>query len=440
MGFHVPRPTRRIALVYDASRAYDIKVMAGVASYFQENRHGHYYSVDIIDEKAVNENHLSDGRSWQGDGIIADFDDPAIAHRVSQSQVPAVAFGCGRRVGIRGSRVPYFCTNGEAIARLAADHLFDRGFRSLAYCGYARTRTTNWSLEREAAFVQYVKQRGGSCAVFRDRARASREWPATQRHLGEWLRALPKPVGLMAAHDDLGRQVLDACRAYDLRVPHDIAVIGVDNNELLCLLSSPPLSSMEQGARGLGYAAASVLDDIIDGRQAPARHYTVEPVAVVTRRSTDVVAIADTNVARAMAFIQEHACDRIKVPQIVTAAGISRSGLEKRFSAVLGYTIRTAVRRTQLERTRRLILETDMPLKQVASATGFRSVQHMTTLYVHTFGLTPGRHRQLSPPETRLGVRVDGRRLSGDTSVILSAAGTVRWPPPGRRSSSLADP
>ena len=252
--------------------------------------------------------------------------------------------------------------------------MLDRGFRNFAYCGYARTRTTDWSLEREDAFVQYVKQRGGSCAVFHDRMRESQEWPATQRLLGAWLRRLPKPLGVMAAHDDLGRQVVDACRADDFRVPHDIAVIGVDNNELLCLLSSPPLSSVEQGARGLGYAAATVLDEIIRGTGRPERHYTVDPVAVVTRRSTDGVAIADPKVAQAMAFIQEHACDGIKVPpdrggNRDFSVGARGSGSPRcsgiRFARPSGACSSSG--------QRRLILETDMPLKQVAAETGFRS-------------------------------------------------------------------
>jgi len=372
-------------------------------------------------------------RAWHGDGIIADVDDPAVAHCVAQCRLPTVAFGCRSRVTIRGPAIPYFHTDSKAIARVAADHLLDRGFRSFAYCGYPPARATSWSQEREGAFVEYVRQRGGSCAVYCDRRRPAHEWTATQPGLSEWLWRLPKPVGVMAADDDLGRHVLEACRAYELRVPQDVAVIGVDNNELLCLLSTPALSSVEQGARGLGYRAAMLLDELIRGARPRQEQFTVDPVAVVTRCSTDVLAISDVKVAQAMTFIQEHACESIKVPQVAASVAISRSGLEKRFASVLGSTIRTAIKRAQLERTRRLVLETDLPLKQIAGETGFRSVPYMTTLYMCAFGVTPARHRRQAASELQLAALVDGR-LSVSTTLSHEDDGTGDWPAAEPRS------
>ena len=385
----MPHSTHRIALIYDARLTYDLKVMTGVAAYLQE---GHHYSV-FIEENALKDQRLPDLRAWEGDGIVADFDDPAVARLVMQSHLPVVGFGGGYGWYAEGS-VPYFYTNNKAIATLAADHLLDRGFKHFAFCGYARSPINGWSQEREEVFVKYIKKEAGSCAVFQDSHRLNHDWAGVQRSLGEWLRKLPKPVGVMAANDNRGRQVLEACRAYELAVPNDVAVIGVDNDELLCRLSSPPLSSVEQGARRLGYAAAAFLDRMMQGRKPRQRHLVIDPVSIVTRQSTDVLAIDEPKVAKAMAFIREHAAESIKVPHVVNAVAISRSGLETRFAAALGYTIRTAIRNTQLERARRLVLETDMPLKQVASETGFRSVQHMTTLFVKTFGQTPGKHRR----------------------------------------------
>jgi LacI family transcriptional regulator len=358
-------------------------------------------------------------RAWRADGIIADVDDPVVSCSVTESRIPTVAFGCGSCGAIRDPLIPYFHTNSQAIARAAADHLLDRGFRSFAYCGYAPARTTGWSQEREGAFVEYVSQRVGSCAVFRDRPGPAHDCAPACVELVDWLWRLPKPVGVMAAHDDLGRHVLDACRARDLRVPQDVAVIGVGNNELLCLLSSPALSSVEQGARRLGYAAAMRLDEIIRGTRPRQRQLPVDPVAVVARCSTDVLAITDAKVAQAMAFIHQHACERIKVPQVAASVAISRSSIEKRFASVLGYTIRTAIKRAQLERTRRFVRESDLPLKQIAAETGFRSVQHMTTLYVGAFGVTPARHRRQSASELEMHALVD---RAGD------------WPAGGRRS------
>jgi LacI family transcriptional regulator len=159
-------------------------------------------------------------------------------------------------------------------------------------------------------------------------------------------------------------------------------------------LSSPSLTSVEQGARRLGYEAAALLDRLMRGKKPRQRSFLIDPTGVVIRQSTDVLAIDEPKVAKAMAFIQEHAFEGIKVPDVVDAVAVSRSGLETRFTKTLGYTVRTAIRQVQLERARRLISDTSLPLKQVASDTGFRSVQHMTTLFGRAFGRSPGRYRK----------------------------------------------
>ena len=385
----MPHSTRKIALIYDARLTYDLKVMAGVAAYMQE---GHHYSV-FIEENALKDQRLPDLRSWEGDGIIADFDDPAVARLVAQARLPAVGFGGGYGWYASGS-VPYFYTNNKAISKLAADHLLDRGFKHFAYCGYAQSPINGWSRERQDAFVTHLSKRAISCIVLEKSQRPNHNWASLQRTLGEWLRKLPKPIGIMAANDTRGRQVLEACRTYGLVVPDEVAVVGVDNDELLCRLSSPPLSSVEQGAQKLGYAAAALLDDMMQGRGIKKRHYLVDPATVVTRQSTDVLAIDDPKVAQAMAFIRDHAADGIKVPDVVSSVAISRSGLEARFTSALDCSIHAAIRHRKLECAKRLVSETDMPLKQIASETGFASVQHMTTLFVQEFGQAPGKQRR----------------------------------------------
>ena len=387
----MPHSTRKIALIYDARLTYDLKVMAGVAAYMQE---GHHYSV-FIEENALKDQRLPDLRSWEGDGIIADFDDPAVARLVAQARLPAIGFGGGYGWYASGT-IPYFYTNNKAISKLAADHLLDRGFKHFAYCGYAHSPINGWSRERQDSFVTYLSKRTTSCIVLEKFQKAEPQLGELTAHAGfEWLRKLPKPVGIMAANDTRGRQLLEACRTYGLVVPDEVAVVGVDNDELLCRLSSPPLSSVEQGAQKLGYAAAELLDDMMQGRSLKKRHYLVDPASVVTRQSTDVLAIDDPKVAQAMAFIRDHAADGIKVPDVVSSVAISRSGLEARFTSALDCSIHAAIKHRKLECARRLVSEdVDMPLKQIASETGFASVQHMTTLFVQEFGQAPGKQRR----------------------------------------------
>jgi LacI family transcriptional regulator len=382
---------RRIALIYDARLTYGLKVMTGVAAYLQERAD---YSV-YIEENALKDQKLPDLRYWSGDGIIADFDHPAVAAAVSRSRLPVVGFGSGYGWFVRRSSIPYFFTNNNTIATMAADHLLARGFRHFAYVGYARTPINGWSEERSQAFVHRIKKQGFYCEVYRDQYKTSRHWTSLQRSLGKWLASLPKPLGVMAANDNRARHVLEACRTFSLDVPQDVAVIGVDNDELLCQLSSPPLSSIEQGATQLGFEAAALLDRLMRGEKTR-RRFVIDPIGIVVRQSSDILAIDDPTVAKAMAFIQEHALQGIKVPDVVSAVAVSRSGLEARFTQSVGCTLREAIRRVQIGHARRLISDTNLPLKQVASNTGFRSVQHMTTVFGKTFGRPPAKYRQIS--------------------------------------------
>ena len=384
---------RHVVLIYDARSAYDVKVMTGVASYVQETTEWNVY----IEESALRDQRLPDLRSWRGDGIIADFDDPKIAAAVLRSNLPAVGFGSGYGWFERNSTIPYFLTNNEAIAALAARHFLDRGLRNFAFCGYPRSTTNGWSDERERAFVSHVTARGFACTVYHGHQQTGNQWASVQRSLGEWLLQIPKPFGLMAANDARGREVLEACRGCGLRVPEDASVIGVDNDELLCKLSNPLLSSVEQGAKRLGYEAARTLDRIMHGKKSAAR-FVIDPVEVVTRKSSETLAITDAIVAQAMVFISEHCSDGIKVDDVVDAVGISRSGLENRFRNTLGYSAHAAIRQLQLQRTKQLILDSNLPLKRIASEAGFRSVQQMTTLFGKAFGKSPAKYRQSIAP------------------------------------------
>jgi LacI family transcriptional regulator len=183
------RNIRHVALIYDATRAYDLKVMTGVAAYLQEGAGWNVY----IEENSLKDQRLPDLRTWKGDGIIADFDNPRVAAAVVESKLPAVAFGSGYGWYAPESRIPYFFTNNRAIAHLAADHLLDRGFRNFAFCGYPRTPINGWSEERERAFVARLKRRGLACQVYRGPHTDGRGWTARQSALRQWLEALPKP-------------------------------------------------------------------------------------------------------------------------------------------------------------------------------------------------------------------------------------------------------
>ena len=381
---------RRVALIYDATLAYDLCVIRGVAAYLQKEPGWNVY----IAENGLKERGLFDLSSWDVDGVIADLDNASVAKAVATSKLPAVGFGSGYGWHAPERRMPYFFTNNQAIAKLAAGHLLDRGFNNLAYCGYRRNSTNGWSEEREQEFARQAKARGFACHIYRGSYWNSPRWADIQDALCAWLLSLPKPLGLMAANDNRARQVLEACRVCGLQVPEQVAVIGVDNDEVLCRLCSPLLTSIEQGAQRIGYEAASLLDGMMRGEKPTKRHHVIDPVGVITRRSTDVFPIKDRQVAAAMIFIRDHACAGIKVPSVVSATKASRSALEARFKAVLGRTLHKAIRDVQLEKAKSLVTETRLSAKEIAAATGFKSVQHMSSSFQKSVGLPPAAYRR----------------------------------------------
>jgi LacI family transcriptional regulator len=382
---------RHVALIYDATLPYDLKIIEGVAAYVQEVRNWSVY----IEEYSLQDQQLPDLHTWPGDGILADFDHPKVPEAACGLKIPVVGFGGGYGWYDPASGIPYFATDNTAVSQLAAEHLLDRGFRRFAFCGYPRTPINGWSEERARAFQEYLRKAGFPCFVYTGRHRTARSWGPMQESMCRWLKSLEKPLGLMAATDKRARHVLEACKTLGLRVPEEVAVIGVDNDEMLCRLATPPLSSVNQGTRQLGYRAAALLDQMMAGNKSPQLKYLTPPEGIVCRRSTDVLAIEDSELASVIRFIYDHACKGIKVRHVVEMAGVSRSTLESRFETLLGRSIHTEIRRIQIERAKELVRSGDLPLKQIAQLSGFTSVQYMTYLFHRSTGQTPAEFRRL---------------------------------------------
>jgi len=237
-----------------------------------------------------------------------------------------------------------------------------------------------------------IERNGKSCSIYPHDARTS-DWDAAQQRLSAWIRSQPKPIGVLAADDATGLAVLDACRRGDVAVPDDVAVIGIGNDETLCDLAIPPLSSIDVNAAGAGYEAAALLDRLMDGGSAPNRPIKLAPRGVITRRSTDTVAAEDEEVARAVSFIRERACGGLQVGDVLAHTGMSRASLQQRMKQLLGRTIHQEIQRARLNRAKHLLAMSGLTIKQVARESGFASVQYMTRVFRAETGETPARFR-----------------------------------------------
>jgi LacI family transcriptional regulator len=390
---------RQVILSLRTSVPHHRKIAMGVASYSHQQGN---WKIHVVHDPLENFPDLlfdpldntPDFRRWRADGIIAFCINRKAASLVHKLKIPKVGIEAEHSCLNLNWKIPYFCTDNEAIGRLGARELIQRGLKRLAFCGIPSSRFTGWSEQRQLSFAHCAQEAGIYCSVFPGKSPHSVNPSTLRKQLLAWLKSLDKPVGLMASHDTRARHVLTACWELGLMVPEDVAVIGVDNDELMCELTSPPLSSIEQGSRQIGYQAAALLDRLMAGQEAEQLKYVIPPEGVVTRRSSDALAIEDADVADALAYIRDHACDPILVDDVVDAVGISRSTLESRFRTITGRTIHYEILRAQIERARYLIATTDLPLKQIAVQSGFTHVNYLTTVFREQTGWTPAKYRK----------------------------------------------
>lgn len=381
---------RRIALLIETSREFGRGLLRGIARYSQQ--HGRW--VTYCRPHGLGELTYTWLRDWRGDGVIARVANQRMGAAIARLNLPTVNL----RGKLAGLPFPYVGVDDVAVARPALEHLLRQGFRHFGFCGYRR-RYSAAGDRRCDTFVELARDAGctaGVCAVSNAEPTAGCEMRAWKRDIdivSRWLRSLPRPVAVMACTDDRGLLVLEACRRIGAVVPDEVAVIGVANDECLCGLSLPPLSSVDLGAETVGYRAAALLDRLIDGGEAPTR-LLVEPRDIVSRRSTDVLAVEDPVAAAALRFIRDHACEQLRVDDVARHVRLSRSSLKNRLKQVLGCTIHQEIQRTRIANAQRLLANSSMPIKQVAQLAGFSSVQYLTRAFRAAMQQTPSVYRR----------------------------------------------
>ena len=330
--------------------------------------------------------------------------DAVVCHVAQPEHAEAVADGLPAVNTIFGhgdNAVPVVTSDNRRVGELAAADLLTRGFRHLAFAApsYLYGPTPD---ARRAGFAGAVAEAGLACVELPGglpgAADAPGDDPALVAAAGPWLASLGRPAAVLGFNDRTALRLVDLCRAVGLRVPEDVAVMGVQNDETFCELAAVPLSSVALNGRRVGFEAARVLDDLLAGRAAPARAILVEPAGVVTRRSTDVLAIADADVAAAVEFIRRNAGRPIGVGDVLAAVPVGRRSLERRFADALGHGPAAELRRCRVELAKRLLAETDLPLPRVARDAGLGSREYFSALFRRETGRTPAAYRRSSRP------------------------------------------
>ena len=375
---------RKVALLIETSNRYGRDLLYGVRDWMRE---GERWAIRFTEQgrRAPLPTWLKD---WQGDGIIARVDSPQIAAALRRTRLPVVDVSA-ERFSSEFSRVSI---DNAAVARLAAEHMEAKGFSDFAYCG---DRRFLWSRQRGAEFKRCLAAAGRRCVDFAEKAKGGRPGSDAEiRAIARWLKGLPKPVGVFACYDGRALQVLEACQLLGLHVPEQVAVLGVDNDELVCELANPPLSSVQPNARRSGYEAAALLARLMGGeKKGVDPTHQVQPVRVVERQSTDVVAVEDAKVAAALKFIRLHACEGVDVGDVLRAVPMSRTRLEQKFKALLGHSPHRQLVQQRIARAKHLLAESKVAISEVAEQAGFDNASYLSVAFRRETGLSPFAYR-----------------------------------------------
>jgi LacI family transcriptional regulator len=378
---------RHVAILVETSRAYGRGLLRGIARYNRERGRWHTY----FEPHGLDDPPPAWLRGWRGDGVIARVDNRRMARTLLALDAPVI--------NLRGTMpnlpFPFIGADNEAVARLGAEHLLERGFIHFGFCGFAHGFHPGLD-RRGECFQKLIEAAGYACDLFPPpgRMKGISSPQQEQKRLARWIKSLPKPVGIMAANDDRGLAVLNACRRIGVKVPYQVAVLGVDNDEYLCGLSIPMLSSIDINSEETGYQAAALLDRMMTGRKPPRRLPETKPRSVVSRQSTDILATDDQRVIQALDFIQQNAHRPISSRDVARFVGVSRAALGPRFKSVTRRTVNQEIRHVRLDLAKALLAQTDMPIKQIAVDAGFRAIQYMTRVFRAEIGQTPASFRR----------------------------------------------
>ena len=376
-------PARRVAVLVDTSTDWSRRVIAGIVKFVDKHAAWQLF----IEPRGAGEP-LELPRGWVGDGVIARVINERMSQSLHARRLPVVNVSA---IHTPGPEFPRVTSDVAGVARMAVNYFLDRGFRHFAYLSL---RGLEYAVRQRDAFVEAVQAAGCDCVqhgVKTHEGVQAPDWNLSIETMAAWLATLPKPVAILTWSG--GREVIHACDYAGFRVPEEVALL-TGSDDLLCSASHIPISAVEGSCERIGYEAALLLDRLMEGRKAPGKPKLIPPLAVITRQSTNTLAIADPNLVKALSYIRENASNPIPIGAVATHAGIARRELEIRFKKVLGRSPGEHIRRVHLDRAKKLLAESDLPIPDVADAAGFGSPVYMAYFFRREVGITPLRYRR----------------------------------------------
>ncbi|WP_348749850.1 XylR family transcriptional regulator [Pseudomonas rhodesiae] len=383
-------PVHRIALLFNGSKIYDRGIIAGIGNYLSSTR----ASWDLFLEEDFL-CRLKGIERWQGDGIIADFDDPLIGEALAHSKLPVVAVGGSYEdASAYPKGIPYVATDNHGLMKLAYEHLIEAGLTRFACFSLPPAQANRWAQEREKAFRRLMQRDGLNVEVYRGLGTSAPLWDSAVEQQIAWLQSLPKPIGIIAVTDARARQLLQACLTAGIAVPEEVALIGIDNDPLTRTLTRVPLSSVIQGTETMGRTAAALLHQMLHGKPCAGAQILVPPEAINVQASSLHQPLGNPYVMQALLFIRQYACQGIKTAQVAAYVGVSRSSLESHFRKERGCSVHDEILRFKLAAAAKGLASHEQAIADVAAQCGFTSAQYLHTVFRREFGCTPREYQR----------------------------------------------
>lgn len=374
---------KKIILLVETSREFGRQLICGIARYSRINGPWSFYR-----EPSELKSSIPRLKTWEADGII--MRNSQIKKELLDMKLPTILVVHDSN---RPDYLPAVITDAKGISKMASEHLISMGLRKFAFCGFDNYE---WSNERKLHFKKFIEDAGYKIYLYEQSTKKKiQNWKNEQSQVLNWINSLPKPIGIMACNDDRGQHILEVCKLSGLKVPEDVAVIGVDNDPMVCELGDPPLTSIALNTEPAGYATAQLLNDLMNGEEMCGQEIVVSATHLIQRQSTDHFAVHDEEVAKALRFIKQNAKNKLLVNDVVNVTLLNRRSLELRFRKTIHRSIQEEIRSVRVEWISQLLLETDLPISEIIPLFNFTDVEHISRYFKKEKGIGLKQFRKL---------------------------------------------
>jgi LacI family transcriptional regulator len=378
----------KIILLIDFAEEYSKALLKGISKYSKENGHWIFCRMPLFQRETIGmEGIFNFAMEWGANGIIGQLYNDQGIEKFLEAGIPVLAQDFKERF----KEIPNITGAHKEAGKMGAEYFLKKGFKNFAFYGF---NDIVWSRERAEGFEERIAKSGFKVYYFEHAmARSTEAWYYKPSSLSQWLISLPKPIALMACDDNQGQHITEACRHAKIRIPEEVAILGVDNDEMLCEFSDPPLSSVGQDTEKGGYDAAKLLHHMMDNGIFEFYDIVVRPTQVITRQSTDIYSTNDKNIAATLKYIHQNIDKKLQVDEIVKQVPLSRRTLEKRFLEMTGLPIYKYIFSLRVEKLSQKLLETDLSVFEIALELGFTDSKNIARQFKQIKGCTPIEYR-----------------------------------------------